>query len=353
MEWLLRANNNSNNNNNNKSNALGRLKTHPLHRKVQIGGKETGLAHSPFLPVLGHTLNANPPVHGLANRAQDHTLNLVDWAAIFLLLLWWLCIWRCWSGKSRSSTAERPSKRRRLEVTFGATTVFSVGWLEQPGGGSTPGPPPPPNGEGDGDPVDSTATAETPPSGPRPRRRDPGIKIVTWNIISGRQARLEMVLRTMGIMEVDFGLLTETKLTDDVYTRSAYGYTVVATSAVSHVQGGVAFFYRDAECFVVESVVKHGPNVISCELVSGSIRQPIVGAYIPPTDSTTLEYIGQALNRFRDNYNRPILMGDLNVDLTTPRGERATQIAALLSDAGLEDMLPHFRQRRAFGHCNT
>ena len=124
---------------------------------------------------------------------------------------------------------------------------------------------------------------------------------------------------------------------DDVYTWSANGY-------IKPFQGCIAFFYPDPKCFAVELVVKHGPNVISCELVLGSIWQQIVGVYIR---------IRQALNRFSNNYNQPILMGNLNVDLTTLWVDQTTHILMLVSDAGLEDMLPHFRQQHAFSHCNT
>ena len=70
------------------------------------------------------------------------------------------------------------------------------------------------------------------------------MKVISWNIISGRRARLEMALRAMMEMNVDLGFLFEAKLTDNVYTRNAYGYSVVATEAVSHVQGSFALFYR-------------------------------------------------------------------------------------------------------------
>ena len=47
----------------------------------------------------------------------------------------------------------------------------------------------------------------------------PYIKLATYNIQSGRGGRLEMALREMAIMNIDAGILTETKLTDGIYTR--------------------------------------------------------------------------------------------------------------------------------------
>ena len=58
---------------------------------------------------------------------------------------------------------------------------------------------------------------------------------------------------------------------------------VVATSAVSHRQGGVALCVRENEYFQVESTVCHGPNVMSCVLTTGARRIPLVGASVYPS----------------------------------------------------------------------
>ena len=79
----------------------------------------------------------------------------------------------------------------------------------------------------------------------------------------------------------------------------------------------------------------------------GNRHLPMVGAYIPPSKISTLVNIDQALNRFR-GYS-PILMGDLNANLDQPTRARDLEIAAAVATAGLEDMLPHFRQRQPFG----
>jgi hypothetical protein len=52
---------------------------------------------------------------------------------------------------------------------------------------------------------------------------------------------------------------------------------------------------------------------VCCVLVTGKQRYPIIGAYIPPHDTTTLFYISKASERFA---GQPvILVGDINVDL--------------------------------------
>ena len=100
----------------------------------------------------------------------------------------------------------------------------------------------------------------------------PYIKLATYNIQSGRGGRLEMALREMELMNIDIGFLTETKLTDGIYTRFACGYHVRATEAVSHSKGGTALFWRDRPNWMVKSERCHGPNVMSCELRTGGRR---------------------------------------------------------------------------------
>jgi hypothetical protein len=148
-------------------------------------------------------------------------------------------------------------------------------------------------------------------------------------------------------MNVDLCFLTEAKLTDGIYSRNAYGYTVTATEAVSYRQGGMALAYRESRHWLVESVQRHGPNVMSCILVTGRRRQPLVGAYIPPADVSTIGYIETALDRFTEG-PAPLLLGDLNVNLRAPTGAREAQIAAMVASYGLNDMLLHFKQRRRY-----
>jgi hypothetical protein len=177
------------------------------------------------------------------------------------------------------------------------------------------------------------------------------ISIGTYNIQSGRAGRLETVLRALQQMNMDIGILTETKLTQGIHTRWSSGYQVYATEARSCHQGGVALVFRESSFWQIESVIKHGPNVISCELVTGRRRVPIVGVYIPPGDLTTIEYLSRALDRFPQG--NPVVLGDLNVDLQSPWDARGTEIASALSGHGLEDMLLHFKSRQAFKQGKT
>jgi hypothetical protein len=64
------------------------------------------------------------------------------------------------------------------------------------------------------------------------------INIATYNIRDGRNSNLEAALRACEKMRIDVCVLTETKLSTDRYTRSAYGYTVFATTTTHVNQGG-------------------------------------------------------------------------------------------------------------------
>ena len=166
-----------------------------------------------------------------------------------------------------------------------------------------------------------------------------------------------MALWATDQMKLDLDILMETKLMDGAYTRNSLGYQVTATNAPSTHQGGVALFYHELEYWQVESVVKHGPNVISFELlVSGQQHTPIIGGYIPPNDMTTLPHINAALSHFSEHCDAKclVLLGDLNVDLSSlDRDERGTEIADVLSAHGFEDFLLHFKPPHQYSNRKT
>ena len=86
----------------------------------------------------------------------------------------------------------------------------------------------------------------------------------------------------------------------------------------------------------------HGPNVISSVIVSGNSRFGIIGAYIPPADTTTSMHITTALARFPKT-RKAILVGDLNLGLGSIETERDMEIANILATSGLLDMHRHFK----------
>jgi exonuclease III len=173
------------------------------------------------------------------------------------------------------------------------------------------------------------------------------IKIAMYNIISGQGDRLKSALCAMEQLNVDIALLTEAKITSEAYTRFDHGLHVLCTEAVHPNQGGVALCWRDSNYCQVEVISRHGPNVISFELVSGGPRWLVIGAYIPPNEEDgTVDFILAARRR------RPrlplILLGDLNIDFDRERDftEREVGIVAMVTTLGVEDMSRHFWRRR-------
>jgi hypothetical protein len=165
------------------------------------------------------------------------------------------------------------------------------------------------------------------------------IRIATYNIRNGRAGGLEAALRAMGQMNVDLGV--------GIYTRRSAGYQVLATDAPSAHQGGIAVFWRDSPQWQVEAYRTYGPNVVSFQLTSGKCKWYVVGAYIPPADTVTLEHVSKALDDRPEGVD-PILLGDLNANLADPVQPREHEIAAVLASQGLEDMMGHFAATRCY-----
>jgi hypothetical protein len=75
----------------------------------------------------------------------------------------------------------------------------------------------------------------------------------------------------------------------------------------------------------------------------GKRPRPTIGGYIPPKYELTIESIGKAFDSLP---KRPrILLGDLNVNLNNSRSGRGLQIATLVADLGLKDLIIHFHTR--------
>ena len=151
-----------------------------------------------------------------------------------------------------------------------------------------------------------------------------------------------MVLRELNRLNIDIGILTESKLTHGIHTRRAFGYNVYAMEAISPHKGGVALIWRDSFSWSLESERLHGPNVVSFELRTTVHRYLVVGAYISSSeeDGSTLDYIQCAIDR-RPGL-RTILLGDFNVDFQEPgasshKAEILTSIAGLGLDNGLDN----------------
>jgi hypothetical protein len=124
----------------------------------------------------------------------------------------------------------------------------------------------------------------------------------------------------MAAMDVDFGILVETKITGGIYTCFSSGCNVFASNAVSVQQGGVALFWKPNKLYEIKEWRVCGPNVITLVVVTGVERYYAVGCYIPPNNLTTLTHVERAWNNCHKGHI-PILLGDLNINLVSPRNE--------------------------------
>ena len=147
------------------------------------------------------------------------------------------------------------------------------------------------------------------------------IRFGTYNIHNGRNGGLELALQGMSQANTDLGIFQETKLTDGIYTRGSAGYSVIATDAPSQHCGRVAVFHRPAPHFAVEAVQKFGPNIIGFQLVTGARRFYIVGCYLAPDNTLTIERVVEELKE-RPKGKDMLVAGDMNVNLADPEGDR-------------------------------
>ena len=171
------------------------------------------------------------------------------------------------------------------------------------------------------------------------------IRFSNHNIHNDRKGGLEAALQGMSQANMELGILQETKLTDVIYTRGSAGYSVIATDAQSQHRGSVTLFYRSEPLFMVEAVEKFGHNVLGFHLASGARRWYIVGVYIAPEDTETMERVVEAIRR-KPRGADLLVAGDFNANIAAPEGDqRAEEIATDEATAGLEDMARHFLPR--------
>ena len=121
------------------------------------------------------------------------------------------------------------------------------------------------------------------------------IRFGTYNIRNGRNRGLDSALQGVAQDNMDLVIFQDTKCTDVIYTRVSAGYSVVATDAPSRHCGGVAVFYRPSPHFVVEAVQQFGTKVVGFQLAIGARRCYIVGCYLAPDDTSTIESVVAAL----------------------------------------------------------
>ena len=96
----------------------------------------------------------------------------------------------------------------------------------------------------------------------------------------------------------------------------------------------------------MEAIQKFRPNVVGFQLATGDRRWYIVGCYLAPEDTLTIESTVAALKELPQGA-KLLVARDLNVKLLDPEGDcRGEDTASSLAMEGPEDMLEHFLLRR-------
>ena len=86
--------------------------------------------------------------------------------------------------------------------------------------------------------------------------------------------------------------------------------------------------------------------MISFEVARGRRRWYIIRCYIAPDNAQTMEQVVTALGD-QTRCTALLVAGDFNTDLgETASDGRRTEIAAALTEAGVEDMTAHFLPRK-------
>ena len=109
----------------------------------------------------------------------------------------------------------------------------------------------------------------------------------------------------------------ETKLMGGVYTRGSVSYSVVAMYTLTRHCGVMAVFYRLSLRYVVEDIQQFSPNVFGFQLTMGEQQWCIIGCYLDPDDTSTIESVIAALKE-RPQGSELLVAGDLNENLDQP-----------------------------------
>jgi hypothetical protein len=150
-----------------------------------------------------------------------------------------------------------------------------------------------------------------------------------------------------GLVQMGIGVavLTETKFVNDWYPKMAAGYMIMSSKVASCSQGGVALAWRDNNLkFEVESVLFHGPNMLTFQLTMGDEQIYVVGTYIPPNCTRGVEDIRRAAEACLAGC-KLLVMGDLNINIGFPHDEQEEVIVDLLDELCLVDLLRGYRLR--------
>ena len=86
----------------------------------------------------------------------------------------------------------------------------------------------------------------------------------------------------------------------------------------------------------------HGPNVVSCEVITNGKRTLLIFTLLPHFTQENVRAFEDSLTCFWYQYS--IVLGDLNTNILQAQNPHIQQVAELLMDFGLMDLLHHFRK---------
>eukprot|EP00957_Ditylum_brightwellii_P145561 11083161-Ditylum_brightwellii.AAC.1 len=118
----------------------------------------------------------------------------------------------------------------------------------------------------------------------------------------------------------------------------------MASNAPSAHQGGIALCWKVNKAYEVKEVKFLGPHVLSFQLRMGLDQYFVMGCYIPPDDLAALEHVKKVWEEWLKGC-KPLLLGDLNIDLEYPRDKRDGIIAKQCNSMDL-----HCMSRQFHGH---
>ena len=146
----------------------------------------------------------------------------------------------------------------------------------------------------------------------------PGIVIRSLNVWNDRGFGLAQDIRAVECGGSDRMILTEIKTQTEAYYHNRLGYDLTCLaelpSSARRAQGGLCLVIREwTNGWGIKSTRFHGPNVVSCEIVTGNTQIPLVGVHLPPLTLDHLPDFKESLHLFK--VLESIVIGDFNVDL--------------------------------------
>ena len=115
------------------------------------------------------------------------------------------------------------------------------------------------------------------------------------------------------------------------------------TTAAGGSQGVVCLIVQDQpQGWSVEEQLFQGTNVVRCEVITNVQHNLIISTYLSPYTLNHISDLEDSLTCFRDQDT--IVIGDCTANIGKLQNPCSQQVADLMTDFGLTDLLHLFRQ---------